>query len=442
MQYPRIMVVKMKIKYLIIALFFIMPMAYADCVDLNDNSTYNGSINKWTDARYEVTKSITLCPGIYNIDDGLVFPGLYKTLDCDGATLQGSGSGIGIFIGRGAGTPGTYSPTNVVRNCNIVNYNTGIAMTLANANTIENNNLTNNNVGISITGSANNIIRFNTIQSSRYKGVVLDMATSGYKSTKNDISKNLIEGSSQGGMEVRLFSHENTIFENYFINNEVYGLFVDYSENNTIYNNFFNNTVNAISTKPNIWNIAKVSGTNIIGGAFICGNYWSDYSGIDADNDSIGDTPKSIGTNMDNFPLVYPIPAAEKTEGEKLCDYLSNKMNKIDRDKEVNIPNLVPFSTEVFNFYTKDNEEVGYVDLYKKKVRSFGCNISNEPTYNVYIKDVATLQDIERSENAISALQQKLSSKDIIIKGVSILKKVKMGFAKIGLTIAKRFTKR
>jgi len=41
------------------------------------------------------------------------------------------------------------------------------------------------------------------------------------------------------------------------------------------------------------------------------GNYWSDYTGTDANNDDIGDTPYVIDAdNKDRYPLTepYPIP--------------------------------------------------------------------------------------------------------------------------------------
>jgi hypothetical protein len=41
-------------------------------------------------------------------------------------------------------------------------------------------------------------------------------------------------------------------------------------------------------------------------------NYWSDYNGIDADGDEIGDTPYVINNeNQDNHPLMEPIEIPE-----------------------------------------------------------------------------------------------------------------------------------
>jgi len=64
-----------------------------------------------------------------------------------------------------------------------------------------------------------------------------------------------------------------------------------------------------------IWNISKTLGTNIIGGSYLGGNYWSDYTGNDTDKDGLGDTllpyqgTTSIDSGGDYHPLVYTLMA-------------------------------------------------------------------------------------------------------------------------------------
>ena len=104
-------------------------------------------------------------------------------------------------------------------------------------------------------------------------------------------------------------SSYNTIVRNNIINNSI-GVTIEESEYNKFYHNNFLNQRNVdivgffgfqheIPVPANIWDNGYPSG----------GNYWSDYSGTDANDDGIGDRPYVIfENNQDNYPLMYPTP--------------------------------------------------------------------------------------------------------------------------------------
>lgn len=128
---------------------------------------------------------------------------------------------------------------------------------------------------------------------------------SGAPTYNNTLSHSRIEGATVG------IDIANSVFDNLF------------------YDNYFNNTDNVANSSvvSNDWNIALQSGTSVIGGYYIGGNYWANPSGTGYSDtctdttpaDGICDTPFEV-TSYDNLPLTTPIPPIDfEDEGWQGC---------------------------------------------------------------------------------------------------------------------------
>jgi parallel beta-helix repeat protein len=146
-----------------------------------------------------------------------------------------------------------------------------------------------------------------------------------YIAASNSTFNNIRSTNNDYGIWLR--SSPGNIISNSTIWGNTYGIFVDVSiSNNTFYNNFLNNTVNyrnTTSTGTNYWNTTITTGTNIIGGSQIGGNYWAYPNGTGYSEtcnvtviDGICDDSFSLdGSNTDYLPLSFasapapPLPA-------------------------------------------------------------------------------------------------------------------------------------
>ena len=204
-----------------------------------------------------------------------------------------------------------------------------------------------------------------------------------YSSKDTTIKRNLFENNSCG---IRVKGSRDTkIIENSFKDNYQGMYFCCGASNNVAYyNTFLNNAAwNANDyCKGNTWYNQET----------LKGNYWDDYTGIDEDNDGIGDFPYNItsdGAKKDLYPLMKPyynielvslqnqndglrsIPSFFDVESIKEEFIVNNAVEENSEQKEnVNMVNPILFSTETVSFFDKLKD---VLCVHWKKIQSGDC---------------------------------------------------------------------
>jgi parallel beta-helix repeat protein len=206
-------------------------------------------------------------------------------IDGAGYSLQGNGTGTGIFL------QGINNVT--VKNLRITNFTVGIEVTWS-------------SVAFGV-DSSNIVVQGNTITNTEY-GIHAESPIN-LRVLENTISNNKMGIFSYdfSGLE----SHGIFVYGNNISSNSV-GIETHQIKSTVYHNNFLNNTSQANATKPywyywytTMWHDYSLKE----------GNFWSNYNGTDANGDGIGDTPYIVdANNTDHYPLMKPISADSSKE--------------------------------------------------------------------------------------------------------------------------------
>lgn len=296
-----------------------------NCIEIRNSNVYfiirNCILNN---AKWEALRAGIY---LYNVMNGKIINN----------TCSNSDSGICLFYG---------DYINITENFLLDNGYSGIELESFNDHNIISNNIAinNNQHGIRVKGDSDfNTITENIVEGHIYSGILIQGG-----SNNNNVSRNTaINNNPLWGIWI-YNSDFNTIEDNLVSNNGQHGIYIEESNNNNIVDNkitdnggngihFYswsedhceNNLIKSNKVTGNLGHSVYVDSYCINNEIFFnaivdndypvrddginntwdngtIGNYWSDYNGVDANDDGIGDIPYIISgssSSQDNFPI-------------------------------------------------------------------------------------------------------------------------------------------
>lgn len=263
-----------------------------------------------------------------------VFAYLSNYFSARGNDVRGNGNGILVS----QSSSNCVIADNQVFDNNKQSSKRGIEVYYSDLAILTNNTVVGNRYGIWVYSSDDAVLRFNTVRDSQefggiyvygaltvtlenntaegnVRGIYVNNPGAAYYDYNNSVvANNTLLDSSQEGLRVDGRFKNATIARNIIegAGAGYYGIRLsDLTRDSIIYDNKIACAWNAYDAgADNAWNVSKTAGKNIMGGDWIGGNYFSNYSGPDADMDGIGDVPFGIagpGGSQDLLPLATEV---------------------------------------------------------------------------------------------------------------------------------------
>ena len=247
-----------------------------------DFDTY--AVRLYGNADFNTIANNTMTRGIWGVGADYSFNNNVTVIYNNITNLVSGGVGINLLNSAG----------NIIQGNMMDHNNKGINLYDCTDSVVSGNIMTYmDQAGIHLTESDRNTIAGNKINRTRYAAGIVVSASSENTVSGNDFWYN------EEGIRVESFSAWNTVFGNNMVYNDYGVVLYNHADNNTFYhNNFANNSAQVFfQSSDNLYN--KWNSTTE-------GNYWSDYTGVDANSDGIGDTPYIINpNNIDHYPLMH-----------------------------------------------------------------------------------------------------------------------------------------